>query len=215
MKVVGIGHGTLKPVFTFSATASILSITAANCWVENIRLLSDIDNCVTAISLGASADGCVLKNIEILDGATNKEFLIDVAIAAACHDVTIDNLRVFGLAGGATAAIVTAGASNNLAIVNSMVQGTFSTALMDLSAAAIVNLTLANNLCGNRDSGAGLVYKGHATSTGIASNNRFGGVKNNTETVSQPGTVMWFENYGTDTAGTTGILTPATVTAWS
>ncbi len=215
VKVVGLGWGTLKPVLTLSATAAIVSITAANCWLENVRLVGAIDNIVTAISLGALADGAVLRGIEIVDGATNKEFLIGVAIAAACHDVTIDGLRFYGLAGGATGAIVAAGAANNLRVVNCFIAGTFSTALLDVSAAASSNLLIANNYLANRDAGAGLVIKGHATNTGIAAYNVLGGVKSNTETFNTPGTLMCFQNFGTDTAGTTGILTPSTLTAWT
>lgn len=215
IKVIGLGWGALRPQFTFSATASICSITAANVWLENIRLISDVDNCVTAISLGASADGCVLKDVELQDGATNKEFLIGVAIAAACHDVTIDGLKFFGLAGGATDAIQLAGASDRLILRNSYIQGTFSDALLDFDAAASVGLMIHDNFLINRDSGAGLVFKGHATNTGFMCRNFVLGSKNNTETINTPGTMHFAENYGTDAVATSGILTPSTLTAWS
>lgn len=215
VKVVGLGWGTTKPVFTFSTTDSIVSITAANCWLENVRLLGNVDNIVTGISLGASADGCTLKNIELVDGATNKEFLIGIAIAAACHDVTIDGCKMFGLAGGATACISLAGASNNLILRNCYLQGTFSTALVDAGNAASADITVHDNFMVNRDAGAGLVFKGHATNTGVMARNFVCGSKNNTETINTAGTMHFAENYGTDTAGTTGILTPSTATAWS
>lgn len=215
VKVVGLGWGTTKPVFTFSTTDSIISITAANCWLENVRLLGNVDNIVTAISLGASADGCTLANLEIVDGATNKEFLIGIAIAAACHDVTIDTVRFLGLAGGATACISLAGASNNLLVRNCYLQGTFSTALIDAGNAASADVALHDNFLVNRDAGAGLVFRGHATNTGIMARNFVCGSKNNTETINTGGTMHFAENYGTDTVATSGILTPSTPTAWS
>jgi hypothetical protein len=215
VKVVGLGWGTLKPVLTFGATDAIVSITAANCWLENVRLLGNIDNIVTAISLGALADGAVLRNIEIVDGATNKEFLIGVAIVTACHDVTIDGLKFFGLAGGATAAISVAGASNNLIVRNCNIQGTFSTALIDAGNAASADIGVHDNFLVNRDAGAGLVFKGHATNTGFVCRNFVLGSKNNTETINTGGTLHFAENYGTDAVATSGILTPSTMTAWS
>jgi hypothetical protein len=215
IRIIGIGHGTLKPVLTFSATASILSITAANCWLENVRIVSDIDNCVTAISLGASADGSVLKDVTIVDGASNKEFLIGIAIAAACGDVIIDGLKVCGLAGGATSCIVTAGAADRLTIRDSVIMGTFSAAALDISVAASANLAVFNNKIVNRDTSAGLCFKGHATNTGFLWGNFVAGVKNNTETINTPGTLVCGENYGTDVAAASAILTPATPVAWS
>lgn len=215
IRVIGLGFGTLKPVLTFGATDAILSITAANCWVENLRLLGNIDNIVTAISLGASADGAVLKDVELVDGATNKEFLVGIAIAAACHDVTIEGCKFFGLAGGATAAIALAGASDRFVFRNNYVAGTFSTGLLDASAAASANIAIHDNFLVNRDTGAGLVIKGHATNTGFACRNFLCGSKNNTETFNTPGTLHVAENYGTDVAAASGILTPATLTAWS
>lgn len=215
VKVIGLGYGANRPTFTFSTTDSIVSITAANCWLENVRLVGNVDNIVTAISLGASADGCTLKGIDIVDGATNKEFLVGVAIAAACHDVTIDGCRMFGLAGGATTCIVLAGAANNLIVRNCYLLGTFSTALISATAAASTNLVLHDNFLVNRDAGAGLVFLGHATNTGIMARNFVCGSKNNTETINTPGTMHFAENYGTDSVATSGILTPSTATAWS
>jgi hypothetical protein len=215
VKVVGLGYGPNRPTFTFSTTDSIVSITAANCWLENVRLVGDVDNIVTAISLSATADGCTLRNIELVDGATNKEFLVGIAIAAACHDVTIEGCRFLGLAGGATTCIILAGASNNLVVRNCYLFGTFSTALLSAAAAASANIVLHDNFMVNRDAGAGLVILGHATNTGLVARNFVCGTKNNTETISTPGTLHFAENYGTDTVATSGILTPSTLTAWS
>ncbi len=215
VRVIGIGAGTLKPVLTFSATASIVSITAANCTLQNLRIVSDIDNCVTAISLGASADGCKISDVELVDGASNKEFLIGIAVAAACSDVTIDGLRFSGLGGGATAAISLAGAADRFMLRNSYVSGTFSTALLNASGAASVNIGIHDNFLLNRDTSAGLVYKGHASNSGFVCRNFVLGTKNNTETINTVGNVHYAQNYGTDTVGTSGILTPSTLTAWT
>lgn len=215
VSIIGLGHGTLKPVLTYGATDAILSITAANCLVKNLRLLGNIDNIVNAITLGASADGAVLDGIEIVDGASNKEFLTGITITAACHDVTIQNCKTFGLGGGATTAVLNAGASDRLIFRNNIIQGTFSTALMDISGAASANMSIHDNYLMNRDTAAGLVIKGHATNTGFAVRNWLLGAKNNTETFNTPGTLHVAENYGTDVAAASGILTPSTLTAWA
>ncbi len=215
VRIIGMGLGTNRPTFTFSTTDSIVSITAANCWLENVRLLGNVDNIVTAISLGASADGCTLKGVDIVDGAANKEFLVGIAIAANCHDVTIDACRMEGLGGGATTCIICAGASNNLLVRNCYLFGKFSTGLLSIAAAASTNVVIHDNFLVNEDTGAGLVIIGHATNTGLVARNFVCGTKNNTETINTPGTLHFAENYGTDTVATSGILTPSTLTAWS
>src|SRR5262249_28389008 len=41
VKVIGLASGTLKPVLTLDTlTTALISITAANCWLENVRILS-------------------------------------------------------------------------------------------------------------------------------------------------------------------------------
>ena len=215
IRVIGLGYGTNRPTFTFSATDSICSITAANVWVENIRLVSDIDNVVTGIDLGASADGCTLKNVELVDGASNKEFLIHVNIATGCHDVTLDGVRVCGLGGGATACVKFVGTSDRLVMKNCNMQGTFSAALVDASAGILLNQQINDNILHNRDTSAGLVYKGNSSSTGFLVRNQVLGAKNNTETISTVTAMHCSLNYGTDVAASTAILTPSTLTAWT
>ncbi len=215
IRIIGLGTGTQKPVFTYGSTDSLLAVSAANVWIENIRLLGNIDNIVKGIDLGASADGSTLKNVELVDGASNKEFLIHVNVATGCHDVTLDGLRICGLGGGATAGVKFAGTSDNLRMVNCELNGTWSAAAVDASAGILLKQAIYRNYICNEDTSAGLCYKGNASSTGFIADNRVFGTKNNTETISTVNAMHAAENYGTDTVATSGILTPATPTAWS
>ena len=66
VKVVGLGYGTLRPTLTLTtADTSKVSITAANCWFENVLVVSNYLSIATAISVGALADGLTLKNVEM------------------------------------------------------------------------------------------------------------------------------------------------------
>ena len=56
VKVIGLGWGTLKPTFTYTHVDATLTISTANCWVENIRLVANVDNTKVAITAGASAE---------------------------------------------------------------------------------------------------------------------------------------------------------------
>lgn len=216
IRVLGLGSGTLKPVLTIdTATTALISITAANCLVENIRVASNLDNIAKGIDVGANADGLTLRNVELVDGASNKEMLIHINIATGCNDVTLDGVRIFGLGGGATAGIKFAGTSDNFRMLNCELNGTWSAAAVDASAGILLKQSIHDNFICNEDTSAGLCYKGNASSTGFMCRNFVMGTKNNTETISTVNAMHFAENYGTDTVATTGILTPSTATAWA
>lgn len=178
VKVIGLGTGTKRPTFTYTHVDATLSITAASCWVENCWFVANVDDTVCAITVGASADGLTLKNIILQDTATNKEFLVGISIAALCHYTTIDGLTVYGLGGGATGCIVYAGATYGTKIVNTFIDGTYSSNTIDLSAAAGYQLFLDNIYVFNHDTSAGLGIVMHASTEGFANNIQVCNLKN-------------------------------------
>lgn len=214
VKVIGVGQGTLKPTFTLStSTAAIVTISGANCWLENVRIASNLDNIAKGITITAS--GVTLKNVELVDGASNKEMLIHINIATGCDDITLDGVRVLGLGGGATAGIKFAGTCNNFRMVNCEMNGTWSASAIDASAGILLKQALIGNFVCNEDTGAGLCYKGNASSTGFIVNCAMMGTKNNTETIATVTAMHCSGNLGTDTVATAAIAVPATATAWS
>lgn len=208
VSIIGLGTGTLRPTLTFSATDSIVSITHASVTLQNLLLIADIDNLVTGISLGASADGCTLRSIEMRDGAANKEFLIAVAIAAACTDVTIDDFAFHGLAGGATGCIEAAGAADRFRLLNSFIRGQFSSQMVDLSQAASVGLLIRGNTLINIETGAGLGVAMHNSSTGFVADNRITNLKDTVVGLSGTG-MAYAENYLSNAVNASGIILPA------
>lgn len=208
VSIIGLGTGTLRPTLTFSATDSIVSITHASVTLQNLLLISDIDNLVTGISLGANADGCTLHNIEIRDGAANKEFLIAVAIAAGCTDVTVRGFAFHGLAGGATGCIEAAGAADRFQLLNSFIRGQFSSQMVDLSQAASVGLLIRGNTLINIETGAGLGVAMHNSSTGFVADNRITNLKDTVVGLSGTG-MAYAENYLSNALNASGIILPA------
>lgn len=206
--IIGLGRGTKRPTLTFSATGSIISVTAANVRLENLLLIGDVDNIVTGISLAATADGAQLVNIEMRDGAANKEFLIGIAIAAACTDVLIDGLVFHGLAGGATGCIEAAGAADRFKLLRSFIRGQFSSQTVDLAAAASVGIEIAWNSIINIETGAGLGVAAHNSSTGIAHHNNIANLKDTVAGITGTG-LAYAENYCSNALGASGIIVPA------
>lgn len=208
VSVIGLGRGALRPTLTYTATTGTISISGADCTLENLILVANIDDTAVGITVGATADGLLLKNIEMRDAASNKEFLLPISIAAACADVTIDGLAIHGLAGGATSAISALGAADRFKLINSYIWGDYSAAAVKLDAAASVQILVDNNRVTNIDTGAGLGIAAHATTTGWMSNNRIMNLKDTV--VGLSGAAMAFsENYASNAVAASGIILPA------
>jgi len=54
LRVIGLGTGALRPTFTFSATDSTITLTAASCELKNIIVKPSIDNVVSPIVVSAA-----------------------------------------------------------------------------------------------------------------------------------------------------------------
>jgi hypothetical protein len=173
VRVVGLGYGTLRPTLTLTtATTATISITAPNCWLENVLVVSNFLDIAAAITVGALADGLTLKNIECRNTSVILGALIQVSIAAACADVTIDGFKFYevaaaGLTAPATNVILCAGAANRFALTNSRIYCFTTAAPVALSAAASTDVTLEGIRLLNRETGAGLGIACHNSTTGL------------------------------------------------
>ena len=210
IKVVGLGSGLSIPKFTLkTAAAATVNITAANCHVENIYLYANYTGGVTAgITVGALADGLVLKNIIMEESANTTEFLIGISIADACNHVTIDGLQFFGVDGGSnTQCIIFAGVSNFSVVRNCLIYGDFSGAAIDALTKASTYMTIANNLVWNTDTTAALVISVKSDTTGMMAYNYCFAPKNN---ICPAGAAMaYVQNFTTNVANKNGFYLPA------
>ena len=190
VKVQGLGWGQMIPTFTLTtAVGATLDITAANCWVENIAIVSNFLDVTASITVGASADGLTLKNLLMKDTAVALASLIGIKIAAAVSDVTIDGLRYYGLdlTADAQQAIFCAGEANRFKLINSDIWGNFDVAAVDLIAGTCLNVLYHNNFITNVDAAAGLCIGNSNNNTGwVGTNTTMGGL-NATDTVTGTG----------------------------
>lgn len=207
VSVIGLGAGALRPTFTFTNTASIVSVTVADCLLENVLIVGNVDNIVKGISLGALADGFTLRNVEMRDGAADKEFLIGIYITAACADVTIDGFKFCGLAGGMSDCIIAAGAADRLKIVNSYIRCDASSHIVDLTAAASTDIFLANNVFIQIDTTAGLGFAAHNSTTGYLIHNNVHNIRDTVAGFSGTG-LAYSQCMASNAFNVQGILVP-------
>lgn len=169
ISIIGIGSGEDRPTLTLSAAASKVSITAASVRFENFILISSFTGGVNiGISLGASADGCVLKDLEFRETTNAKEWLIGINVAADCDKILIEGLRYFGIAGGSTTQVIKfAGGSDYSIVRDFLIFVDASGAVIDALTAASLFMTIGDGVIHNLDTGAGLSVSVKSDTTGF------------------------------------------------
>jgi hypothetical protein len=170
VRVIGLGTGRLKPQFSITtATTATWNVTAANCSIENVDIISNFLNIAAAMTVGANADGLQLRGVNFFDTSVILGALIGVSIAAAVADVTIENCRYYGIAltAPATDCILCAGATHRLTVRNCYLKGEFSGGVITASAAQSLDVLFQNLLVVNMsETGKGINLE--ATTTGAA-----------------------------------------------
>lgn len=173
VKVQGLGWGKLRPTLTITtATAATVSITAANCWIDNIRIVSNFLNVAASITVAATATGTRLTNLEMRDTSVVLGSLIGISVAADADDLYIDGLDYIqtALTAAATNVILMAGGCDRLTIKNSKLYGACTGAVVGNTAAASSDVYINGIDLRNTDTTAGLGIAFHNSSTGLVNN---------------------------------------------
>jgi hypothetical protein len=86
VKVIGLGQGDKKPVFSFSATTSTIVQSGANSTLANVKLLATIDSVVAGLTITGS--GCN-DDIETADTSAIVEFISPIVTQATADNLTL------------------------------------------------------------------------------------------------------------------------------
>ena len=209
IRLLGLGWGNLRPTFTLdTATGATIAVTAPSCVIDNIKIVSDFADVAAGITASALADGLIVRNCWLKDGSSTKELVIGISIAAACNNVAIYGNRFTTVDGGGCAsAIKLVGAADDSEIFDNYIHGDYSVACIDGATAAAVDLDIHHNRFWNTDTGAGLLMSMHASTTGIYSDNRSFGGKNDAHYTAAG--MAPVENYSTNAADASGLIKPA------
>lgn len=71
VRIVGLGFGASRPTLTSTAAATdLINVTAANCRIENVRLVGAASNCTALIDLSTAADDFACIGCELVQAAT-------------------------------------------------------------------------------------------------------------------------------------------------
>ncbi len=175
VKIVGLGQGADRPKFTVDTiTSALISIGAASIWLENILIVTNFLDVVTAVTILAVADNCTLKDVEMRDTSNVLGALIQISVATTVADLTIDGFKYTGIAGGLTAeatnVLLAAGTLQRFTLVNSQIFCDTTAAAVSLSTGIPTDIYIENVRLLQTETAAGLGIAVHNSGTGFVEN---------------------------------------------
>lgn len=141
VSVIGLGVGNLRPIFTVgTAATATITMSAANCSMENVIIKSNLDGLNTALTVTGA--NCYV-DIEHQDASATVE--ADIAIAAT-GDNFVCKLRDIGFAGGdqRDQSITLAGVDN--ARIDIDFYGKVGTAVVDMITTACTDVEVRGTM---------------------------------------------------------------------
>lgn len=205
--VIGYGVGSLIPTFTLGHADATATISAANCYLGNVQILSSVADVAVGLTMSATSDNSIVEACTFRDSGAALELLVGISVAAAAHGVKLrgNNFRTT-VAAGSTNAILAA-AVTDLEVTGNSVYGKYSAGAM-LSSGVLTRATITDNFLVNAEAAIGLALNG-TTSTGILARNMIGGTTSIAAALTGDNAMWCFDNKVTGAAAASGLLDPA------
>ena len=93
--VVGLGAGTLRPKFSFTAAAATHVISAANCSFYNIQWEANFLDVTTGLDV-SGVDGLSFENCYFTDAGSNLNFIDTIDLATGADDISFVGCKFIG-----------------------------------------------------------------------------------------------------------------------
>lgn len=179
-QIIGLGTGTNRPTFSFTAATSSFLIDVANVVITNciFNACATATTTVTAAFPITAAGFTFIDNEVIMSAASDQKVTNLFTMSSAAHDFTLKSNYIRGVVDGASTAVVTStGANQRMRILDNVITTGIATAatgiLFDLSNAALVDNMILRNELSNTTSAARYAIKPHANSTGLVNGNTY------------------------------------------
>ncbi len=134
--VIGLGYGSLRPTINYTATASTLTMSAANCMLVNILHTGGIDAVVSPIVV--SAADCLIQSNEIRD--VTGQVTAGILTTAGANRLKILNHTHDGDSAAGTVAGIAIVGGDGIEISIDRMDGNFSTGGIDIRTTATTDL---------------------------------------------------------------------------
>lgn len=121
VRIVGLGAGLLRPTFTFTtATTATITVSAANCGIDNCVFIANFANVATAFTLSTAKDFAI-TNSSFIDTSASLNFLCCVttnSTANAADGLTFQANYIWSLVTTDGAVISVLGALDRLLVTD-------------------------------------------------------------------------------------------------
>jgi hypothetical protein len=205
--IVGLGTGALMPTLSLGHADATLTVSAPNCRISGIRIVSAVADVAVGITMSALSDNSVIENCEFRDGGAAVEILVGISIAAAAHGIKIRNNDFkTTAAAGSTNAILSA-AVTDLLVTGNTVYGKYSAGAM-LTSGVLTRAVITDNIMVNAEAAIAIALNG-TTSTGVLARNLLGGTTSMAAALTGDNAMWCFENYVSGAAAVSGLINPA------
>lgn len=219
-RIVGIGRGSNRPNLRWTATTSQLALNKADCVISNV--IMRCEGAVVVKAIAVTAADCAIYNCDIDFGSTATTNLstIGLDIGVGANRFEFRNNYVHTVVDATpTQAIVISSTGDGIAITDNdllVATSAVTKGVIDITGAA-TGLRICRNLIQNRvASSETCISSGAVACTGIVSENfcasEAGTPVSDLIELNAASLLRLFQNFGTDTKNTSGLLTPAVVT---
>lgn len=186
--ILGVGTGTNRPTFTWTAAASTFLLDVANVQMHNciLKLASSGNAGVTvAAPITVSAAGCVINGCQIFFGDDANDIVtIGITTTAAADDFVFSNNKCYGATAAECTTFMQLVGADRAQLINNVIIGASSAAAVGLIrflTTASLDVTIDGLHIRNNKASSSQAITGMAGITGYV-NNLFMGVLANTST---------------------------------
>ena len=207
--VIGLGNGSNRPTFTFSATASQIIISGSNNILSNIRVTSSIDEVVLMFSVTGS--NVILDRVDHFE--TTSCQTIAFAAFTTGTDCAVQNCNHYQATAAAAAQLwITATSNTRFRLSNNVLM----LALQDGATCCVFRFVTCTNILVERNTVKMTGYTANLlsvalalnTTTGMSCDNRYGADVALVTTINDLPGVRHVEDYATLAVDKNGILDP-------
>lgn len=219
-RIVGFGRGSNMPVFRWTATGSQWVLNDADVTIQGLRLrLEGANGVVKAINVTAADCAILGCDIQVGSGASNKAAIaIEIGTGADRFELVGNNIRG-SVAGSVVNCVLVAGVSDGVRICdNEILVATTVVGVGPINVtAAATQLKVMRNVIANMLANSETCMSvGAVAATGVVCDN-YGSTEAGTPVsdifeFNAASLLRCFQNFGTDTKNTSGLLSPAVVT---
>lgn len=219
VSIYGLGKGSLRPTVTLgTATTASVVVSAADCLIDNILFVANLDNVATCFTI--SGKDCTIQNCEFRDTSSALHFYSCILTSATNNEadgLQVLNCKRTALATGSLAFISILGNNDRVRIINNVVDsaGTGDVGhFIIMSSKVMKGAEISWNrmtITGDAAATVGIFATGSSTtSTGVVNNNYVFSL-DTTGALFCTATLTFglFENYVTGAVNASGLLWPA------